>query len=108
MYFPKKETLARDLIHKVGTLIVTLAGSGSGSLDWCTVLDAIKYTFQLGPDVVEETYHNSSGPRWVFRLNGAAFATHYDRPHGMSRFNKTLGVILSIVHREKEKLHTGH
>jgi hypothetical protein len=53
---------------------------------------------------VEEIYRNSSGSRWFFRLNGAAFAKPYDCLHGMSRSNKTLEVTPSIVHRAKEKL----
>jgi hypothetical protein len=38
------------------------------------------------------------------RLTGEAFAKNYDRLHGMSRFNNTLAVTISIVHRENEKL----
>jgi hypothetical protein len=40
----------------------------------------------------------------VLQAAKEAFSKHYDRLHGMSRFNKTLGVTLSIVHREQEKL----
>jgi hypothetical protein len=79
-----------------------MAGPFYGNLGWRTVMDAIIDTFRLGSDAVEEIYRNSSGPRWFFRLNGAAFAKHSDLLHGMSLFNKTLGVTLSIVHRVKE------
>jgi hypothetical protein len=102
--FPKKEALASGILHVAGTLIVTLTGPGSGNMDLRTVMDAIIDTFRLGPDTVEEIYRNSSGPKWFFRLRGEAFAKHYDRLHGMSRLNRRLGVTLSIVHREKEKL----
>jgi hypothetical protein len=88
-----------------GTLIVTLAGPGSGNLDWRTVMDAIINTFRLGPDAVQEIYRKSSGPRRFSRVNGEAFAKHYNGLQGMSRLNKTLRVTFSIVHREKEKLH---
>jgi hypothetical protein len=103
--FPKKEALTSGLLHLAGTLIVTFAGPGAGNVDWRTVFDAIIDTFKLGPDAVQEIYRNSSGPRWFFRLSGEAFAKHYDRLHGMSRLNEKLGVTLTIVHREKEKIH---
>jgi hypothetical protein len=102
--FPKKEALTSGLLHLAGTLIVTLAGPGSGNLDWRTVMDAIIDTFRLGPDAVGEIYRNASGPRWFFGLSGEAFAKHYDRLHRMSRLNKKLGITLSIVHREREKI----
>jgi hypothetical protein len=67
-------------------------------------MDAIIDTFQLGPEAPDEIYRNSSGPRCFFRMSGEALSKHYDRLHGMSRLNKNLGITLSIVHREKEKL----
>jgi hypothetical protein len=67
-------------------------------------MDAIFDTFRLGPDAVDEIYRNSSGPRWFFRLNGEAFAKHYDRLHEMTRFKNTLEVTRSIIHRENRKL----
>jgi hypothetical protein len=100
--FPKKKALTSGLLHMAGTIIVTLAGPGADNLDWRTVMDAIIDTFRLGREAVQEIYRNSSGPRWFFK--GEACAKHYDRLHGMSRLNKKLGVTLSIVHREKEKL----
>jgi hypothetical protein len=58
--FPKKEALTSSLLYLAGTLNVTLAGPGSGNLDWRTVMDAIIDTFRLGPDAVEVIYRNSS------------------------------------------------
>jgi hypothetical protein len=85
-------------------LIDTLARLGSGNLDWLTVMDAIIDTFRLGTDAVQKIYHNSSGPRWFFRLTVEAFAKHYDRLLGMSRFNKTLGIICHCSQEEGKTL----